>query len=350
MPLDESSRRRLDLIVQAGLTPSQSLAAARYLLDAVAAARSPGSLRVFDLTGDVVSLGRYHLAPEAVAGSTTTLVRRLSGGRAVPAGTGFVGMTLVLPHRAALVAGHPSALAPEQVMNRCVRGLLQGLEGAGVAAFYPGRDLVTVAGRTLGLVSFEVEPGGALLFEAVLASGRDFSLLAQLLDGADPTGIVPIRMVAPDETTSLARELGRVPETSEVARWMAAGYAARFDLSVVPSALPASDIPVVDAETWLGARRPRPELDRRGTTSTQLGVFEAHFGVREGALAQVVLAGDFIASSDTIARLEQALVGCAAERNAIDAVVRRVLAEDAHFILGIGPLATIADTFARGLA
>jgi hypothetical protein len=235
-------------------------------------------------------------------------------------------------------------------MNRCVRGLLEGLQSLGVAAFYPGRDFITVEGRTLGLVSFEVEASGALLFEAVLASGRDFSILPQVLDAADPRGVVPTRMFGPDETTSLARELGRVPDTAKLAQSIAAGYSARFGIVASPTVLSDSELPAFDADAWLRARGPIPGRERRGTTSTQLGVFEAHFNVRAGRLADVVLAGDFIASSATVGHLEEALAGCPAERGAIDAVVQRVLAEDAHFMLGIGPVATIADTFARGLA
>jgi hypothetical protein len=296
----------------------------------------------------VLSLGRYHLAPDPTPGRTTTLLRRLTGGRAIPAGTGFIGMTLALPHRAALVADHPSALAPEQVMNRCVRGLLAGLESAGVAAFYPGRDLVTVAGRTLGFVSFEVEANGALLFEAVLGNTGDFSLLPTLLDAADPRGIIPARLIGPDEATSLARERGRAAGVPEVAGWIAAGYRARFGTTAVASSLPLAELPAFDVDAWLATRRPNPLWDRRGTTSTQLGALDVHFSVREGRLLTVCLTGDFIAPAATVARLEEALVGCAATRDAIDAVVSRVLADDPHFILGIGPHATIAETVSGG--
>lgn len=350
MPPGELAGPRLEFLVQPGLDPAESLAVDRLLLDEVAAGRSPGALRVFDLAGEVLSLGRYHLAPDPAAESSTRLVRRLSGGRVVPAGAGFVGVTLVLPHRAALVGDEPSVLRPEQVMNRCVRGILEGLQRAGVAPFYPGRDLVTVAGRMVGLVSFEVEASGATLFEAVLASGRDFSIMAPLLDAVDPTGVVAAAMVRPDEATSLARELGRVPGTAEVAQWIQAGYAARSGVAGTPRASTGSVLPAVDTEAWLRARRPRPELDHRGTTRTELGVFESHFSVRAGRLGEVVLAGDFIASSAAVARLERELVGCPAEPGAVDAVVRRVFADAGSFILGIGPLTTIAETFARGLA
>src|SRR5437867_6171475 len=134
----------LGLLVQPDITPGTSLAWDRQLLGD---APQMGALRVYAFGGDVLSLGRYHLAPEA---GSVPLHRRHSGGRAMLAGDGFVGMALTLPHRSALVSHEPLALTPEQVMNRCVRGLLEGLKQAGVSAFYPGRDLLTVEGRSIG--------------------------------------------------------------------------------------------------------------------------------------------------------------------------------------------------------
>ena len=80
----------LDLIVQPGLSPNQSLAADRRLLDEARAGAA--SLRVYTLAGEVLSLGRYHLAPEPPAGCAVEIWRRHSGGRAIPWGEGFVGL------------------------------------------------------------------------------------------------------------------------------------------------------------------------------------------------------------------------------------------------------------------
>src|SRR5439155_1478387 len=126
----------------------------------------------------------------------------------MPWGEGFVGLSLVLPHRAALVASDPLALAPEQVMNRYVRGILEACELSGVPALYPGRDVITVQRRILALASFEVEASGALVFEAVIANGWDFSVLPGLLDRADPEGVVKAGMLTAEDTTSLARQPG----------------------------------------------------------------------------------------------------------------------------------------------
>src|SRR5690348_13847032 len=170
----------IDVIVQEGLSPAESLAADAAVLAEVLAStdRARGVLRIHTLAGDVVSLGRFHLAPaRPSADPTVAITRRRSGGRVVAAGEGFVGVTLLLPHRSALVGSDAEALGPTQVLNRCVRGLLGACEAVGVPALYPGRDLVTVERRMLGMVSFSVEPGGGLVFEAVLASSRDASVL-----------------------------------------------------------------------------------------------------------------------------------------------------------------------------
>ena len=50
------------------------------------------------------------------------------------------------------------------------RGILEGCKLAGVPAFYPGRDFITVNRRVFAWVSFEVEPSGVLLFEAIIAN------------------------------------------------------------------------------------------------------------------------------------------------------------------------------------
>ena len=106
----------LGLLVEPLTTPSASRAADRVLL-ARALARGHGTLRVSRVADDVLALGRWHLAP--AGGSAVALHRRLTSGRAAATGAGFVQVSLALPHRSALVADDPLALAPEQVLNRC---------------------------------------------------------------------------------------------------------------------------------------------------------------------------------------------------------------------------------------
>ncbi len=246
----------LDLIVQPRLSSRESLAADRTLLEEVAdpSRGRTGALRVYQLGGDVLSLGRYHLAPEPRPDAGVHVTRRRSGGRAVPWGEGFVGISLVLPHRSALTGSAP--LNPEQVLNRYVRGILAGCESFGVSAFYPGRDLVTVEGRMLGMVSFDTEASGALLVEAVLAVGRDFTELPRLLDRADPGGVIRAAMVTAGETTCLAARIGRTPDLAEMADRLRQGYEQRLGVGFAKRMQPVES--GFDEDGWLGQRFAKP--------------------------------------------------------------------------------------------
>ena len=355
MPLSPA----LPVLVESGLTPQASLARDRFLLDAVVAdpARWPAALRVYDVAGEAISLGRWQLAPTPPAGAGIALVRRHSGGRAAAFGTGFAGVSLVLPARGALLAP-AQALRPEQVMNRYVRGILGGLERQGIAAIYPGRDTITARRRLLGVVGFTETHAGAVLVEAVLATRGDPSALPHLLDRADPGGVVRTAMLTPAETTSLAAECGAGPALGDLADWLARGYAERLGAAPVSRTLDGEEAARVaelaatalaDA-SWLSARRPREGLDRRATATTMLGALDVHLAIgADGRVHEACLSGEMLAAEDTIPALETGLRGCAPDRSAVGAVVERVLAQPGQFLLGVGPTDTLVDTVMRAL-
>jgi lipoate-protein ligase A len=350
----------VDLIVEPDAAPAFSLAADRHFMHAVQrASRTRNAvLRVYSFRGDVLALGRYHVAPPEPAPAGVQLSRRQTGGRAIPFGDGFVGLSLVLPHRSALFSADPLTLAPHQVINRYVRGLLEGCKLAQIPAFYPGRDFVTVDGRILAMVSFEIDENGALLFNAVVANTRDFSVLPHFLETVDPTGIVKAEMLTPESTTSLARELGTRLSLADVAALLQRGYAKQFSLALEPHTLSTLEIQAIEAiaarefapETWLQSRQHRPELDHRASAWMQLGVFETQYSLEQDRfIKEIQFSGDFIANSSAITRLEHDLRLCPAEWRAIDAIASEIFSQPDHFILGIGRARAIADLIARGL-
>jgi lipoate-protein ligase A len=347
--------RPLDLIAAGASSPAASLAA-DDVLRRRAATTGRAVLRVWTLPGDVLSLGRWHLTPPGGAG--VRLLRRQTGGRVVPAGEGFVGLALALPHPAALVSDDPHALAPAQVPNRCVRGILDACTHAGVPAVYPGRDVVTVQGRIAAMVTFDVDAAGTCLFEAVLAVGRDFSLLPGLLDRADPTGVVRAPMLTPEHVTSLARELGGVPAFAQVVDWLRVGYADRLALAVACRALDRSETAEIEAATddwrdgrWLAARRPPEDLPHQASVAIDLGFLDVRCRLRGDRLDAVLLSGDLIANAAGVACIEAALCGLQPERAAVTAAVEHVLQDPRHFLLGLGarPAATVAEAVMRAV-
>lgn len=349
----------LDFLVQPQLAPAVSLAHDRHFMQAAtrASRTNIGILRVFDVAGEVLSIGRYHIVPGTPVTGIRALYRRFSGGRVVPFGDGFIGISLVLPHRAALFSDDPLALAPYQVPNRYVRGILEGCKHINVAAFYPGRDFITVGRRVLGLVSFETDASGALLFEAIVSNHRDFSVLPDLLNAVDPNGVITAEFLTPNDTTSLARELGVGLTIEEVADMVRRGFEAQFnlvcdshELSAIEKQAIAAVAPAYGDDRWLSERHLRPELTHFALERTQLGVFEARFELEQQRfIKEIVFSGDFIANSVGIERLESELRLCPAEWHAIDAVASDIFAKPENYILGIGRTHVIADTIGKGL-
>jgi lipoate-protein ligase A len=317
----------------------------RALLDA-SRAHGVGMAAIWRATRDAVALGRFHPVPEETRRAPDGPARRLSGGRAVPAGPGFVGLTLALPHRSALVGDAADALAPEQVLNRAVRGVLGALDALGVAARYPGRDLLTAGGRTIGAMAFEVAADGTTLIETTLAVERSFAVLPSLLERADPGGVVPVDMIAPDEATCVAALVGRAPDVDELADRIATGYRERLgiDCAAAPGAPPAA---AVDAD-WLAAGVVPPRLDRVASARTMLGRVAAHLALADdGRIAGARLTGDLIAPSACIEALERALVGVPPEPATVRGLVAATFAAPGAFLLGADPLADVAATIVR---
>jgi lipoate-protein ligase A len=339
----------VEVFAQRDLDPAASHAVDVELVERAPRDPRRACLRVYSLAGEVLSLGRYHLAPAGDPDAAVRLHRRLGGGRVLPLGPGFAVLSFVLPHKSALVADEPLALRPEQVLNRYVRGLIGGLRGLGVEAFYPGRDRITVDRRLLGLVSLEVDARGATVFEAVLALDGDWLCLSRLIAAVDRTGVLAAEELAAAQVTSLG-VLGTVPALDELARRLAGAYAEQFGVTLIPGIAPATPS---DAEpraaAWIAARRLTPELTRHAVTWGQLGVIEVYLAARGTAIADLLLAGDFIGDSPSLARLEHRLRGCALDRAAVAAVVESVYADPHTFLLGIGSLDALVDTIVRAV-
>ncbi len=337
----------VEVLAQRDLDPDASHVQDVRLLDLASQHPRRAWLRVYGLAGAVVSLGRYHVAPAGDPAACVRLHRRLGGGRVSPLGPGFVVLSLTLPHRSALVAEQPLALRPEQVLNRCVRALLAALRGLGVDAFYPGRDRINVEGRTLGLVSLESDARGATVFESVLAVDGDWVALPGLVAAVDRDGVIAVEEVPPEQVTTLAA-YGVTPTLDELAHCLAGSYAQQFGLELTAGT--ESTIPP-DGErrgaAWIASRRLRPGLDRHAIALGQLGVLEVYLSASGSTIADVLLAGDFIADSPSLERLEQRLRGCALAPAAIAAVVDAVYADTRSFLLGVGPLHVLVDTIMR---
>jgi lipoate-protein ligase A len=348
----------LACIVQPNVAPSFGLATDRYLLGTLGKTHRPrpGVLRVYSFPGDVLAAGRWHLAPPDAADAGETFTRRLTGGRALALGEGYLGISLLLPHRSALFDEEPLALAPFQVANRYVRGLLRALKSLGLPVFYPGRDLVTVNRRPIAAMSFETDEEGRLLFETILAVERPLGAVAQLLDRWDLGGVIKADLLALESGTSLSEEIGESLAVTDLGTLLCDSFAQQYDVGIEEATLAPLETQAVTAlaarenRLWITTRQLRPDLPLTGSSGIQTGVIEAHFALeQERFIKEVQLAGDFIANSPAIAALEYRLRLCPAEWTAIARVVDSVFVSPANYLLGVGRLRTVADTIVKGL-
>lgn len=329
-------KRILDFLVAPGIASSSAVAMDRACLQLVAEPGfdRAGVLRVSSMVGDEVSLGRYHLRPADTA-SSVFLHRRLTGGRALACGEGFVTVSLVLPDRGAL-SGQPAAsLQPSQVLNRSVRGLLEGCKHMTLPVIYPGLDAMTLRRLPFAYLSMEETPSGAVLFEAVIANTRSFSVLPKWLDALDPDGVVKVDMIDASSVTSLAHELQAELPFEDVASMVQLGYAKHFGITCEPAAPPVPSAHAVELADRRDAGR-QAGFAKYASERVQLGVLEVYLALTpQGAIADILCAGDFIANSAAIDALESRLRGCPVAASAIDRIVSDVFA-DPNFILGIG--------------
>jgi lipoate-protein ligase A len=343
-----------DAIVLPSIGSSDLLGLEQYLLEGVASQRLPPTLVIHSMPGRIISLGRYHLydGPERRGGVAT--MRRLTGGRVLGAGDGWISVALTLPSRTSMLDEEPKALKPEQVMNRYVRGLLAGLRDLGLDCFYPGRDSVTCDRREIGACSFESDASGALLFEASLGVNRGMEEVVHDLERLDPAGTLGCRMYSADNATHIARELRDELGFDRLSRALVAGYAAVLG-GVARREITADELSharrrggEMAASGWLARRQPQAERRVVGRLASQLGAVEAQVGLdTDGTIRHVTIAGDIIANSPGLVQFERELIGQPLELASVSRAVINTYAGGKNFILGIGELDNLVKLVAN---
>ena len=345
---------QLRFFCQDQISSSLSRATDQFFLQNVAETQT-AVLRVYTQPGDRVVLGRYHGVGTLFATDQVAVARRLSGGRVVPSGDGFVHFSLIVPHRSAPFSDEPYHLAPFQVLNRHVRGLLHGFKTAGIDIFYPGRDLLTVQQQPLGWISFTVEDTGAVLCEGGVSVQRDFSLLPYLLDRVDPHGTIPSQFFMHDQVTCITRLTGTAPTFPQMAHLIRRGYAEQPDFACIDKDLGHTESEQIDSmaaassDGGLYSWPLQSGLTFHATTPISLGNLDVRFTVTpEQTLKNIQLSGDFLAPPATIMLLQHRLRGCPLEYTALWEVAERTFLQPQHYILGLRHMRIVPDTILKG--
>lgn len=174
---------------------AQALALANAMLDR--ASEGEPVITASLLEGPAVVLGALQRAGRVVdlaacATMDTPVYRRCTTGTAVYIGQRAILWTLALPHVASLA---PDA-TPRTLLNRNVRGFLQGLSRGGATAQYFGREWIAILHRPAALLGFEA-----------LADGR---VVIEVFAGLDATIALPRELCAADEL-AIDRFRGKEP-------------------------------------------------------------------------------------------------------------------------------------------
>jgi lipoate-protein ligase A len=340
-----------DIVIVQGLEPWHLLGLEAHLLEKIGTGEARPFLLLCDTACDGLPLGRYHLyeGPAQRAGLSTW--RRLTGGRLVGSGHGWLNLALMLPSRDALLPAHDPRLKPDQVMNRYVRGLLAGLRELGLDCFYPGRDVVTFERREIAMCTFDTDASGAMLFEAVLAINRGMEEVVHELERFDPDGQLPCAMYGPDVATKLVRELDRDVTFAEVAGAIARGYSNllgggdRRELTALENAHAERRGAAMEQRGWLQLSTPDNLMSR---LASQLGTIEARAKISaDGAVESIGLFGDLIANSPGLALFQSEMIGRRLDLASVSTAVMKVFGHGDNFILGIGELANLVKLITR---
>jgi hypothetical protein len=333
-------------------------AATTFARDQVAmlACASDGNarLRLWKRPEPGLLLGRFHRAAAASKG----LSRRLSGGRIVPVGPGILCLTMVAP-TVDWFDPAGASLRPDQVLNRALRPLLTLLRERrrGIDAYYPGRDIVTAAGRALAHASFTVMRDGVAVVDVQVGETGSFAQLPPLLDRFDPTGVAGVDRGAFDASLSLVEaSASRVsPSASRPGAEEARGLDEwGVDFAATTSKDFGCDATVASGEEFptailadQGAARdfleepgppPGDHALRSAASVSMLGMVECVGRMRGDRVTGLRLTGDLLAPFHTLDDISAECENEPLRPADIRKALARALAQPRSFVLGVRDL------------
>ena len=343
----------LDVILAPALAPDDLLGLELHFLDAIGRRETPPVLLIYASPGRLVSIGRYHLYGGPAERDGINVTRRLTGGRVVGAGQGWLGVALILPTRTALLKEDVTRLKPDQIMNRYARGILTAMRAIGVECFYPGRDAITFEQREIAMCTFETDAAGAMIFEAAIAHNRGMEDLVHDLERVDPDGALACRMYDAASATKVVRELARDISFDELAGAIASGYRStlgetrRRELTAIETAQAQHRGTALGASSWLAGPATPPSLKLKNRIAAQLGAIEAAVALNAGGTIEAArISGDFIANSPAMAELESELRGRSLDLPSISHAVTKTFGHHDNFFLGAGELSNLVRLIA----
>jgi hypothetical protein len=298
------------------------------------------ALLVAGLEGETLLLGRHQRLASAISDRSDAIVRRSSGGRALQAGEGRIGIALALPGPGALTG---EQLGFDKVLNRAVRGLLTALtrSGARGGAHYFGRDVVSAQGQELARVGLDGTPRAAL-FEAFVAHTATLAIDPARVgypEHGDPRAAGP----AP---STLAVHRGAPLPPEALLEAIPAGYAQAHGLTLQP--LPLGALAETDIEP--PAHEEESGLSSSGVADIPIGFVEALVAIEGHRITRARLRGDFLAPAFAMRQLEASLAGAKLNLETLGPLVDAAFHQPGAFSLGLRELRVLAEALLAAAA
>ena len=292
-----------------------------------------------ELEERAIVLGAHQRPRNALRSEPVTsqprVLRRRSGGAALQVGQGVLYLALGLRERSLLMN-----CPPLRLLNRNVRGMLQGLRKSGLAVNYFGRDFISVEAAPVGYVGWDLNADGQVLLELFLSVDSLF-LLPETLDGYPQREQPALRGREP---TTLAACLQRSVEPEELARQIAHAYEHGFDVQLpqqpldAPRAALARSLADGFAVQWDDP----PTLCWSAPIEEAIGFVVAAVALDEqGQLSDLALRGDFFMDRGAEAALRDKLLGRRPGLQSVGAAIDATFAAGTHEIEGVRSLDTL---------
>jgi hypothetical protein len=324
------------LTIEQDARPDHALAVGAALAQTLSQTQ-PLALYAATLQGAALVLGRYQRVSQALprdsAGGTLVL-RRSSGGSTVHAGSGISYIALALHERSVLMK-----CPAQRLLNRNVRGALQGLRMAGVPANYFGRDFLSFEARPAVYVGWDEDEAGRVLLEFFVSDSRSCWLAAN--QSGYPARKEDVLRARLPTTLEEAEAHARGTQALEK---IAEGYAKGFNASWLrepsePSAVTVA-APVSEREelAQLGLSWSPPLEEAIGFVSAGVSLDAA------GKFSAVRLAGDFFAHRGCGAALERMLIGVTPTTDGVGRAVDAAYAASGHDVEGVRSMRSLQES------
>jgi lipoate-protein ligase A len=278
----------------------------------------------------------YHQDPEKevdlayCAAHDLPVYRREVGGGAVYLDAGQVFLQWIFH------AGHvPSSL--EERFELYIRPLAATYQALGIPAYHRPVNDVHVSGKKIGGTG-AAQMGSAEVLVGSLMFTFDKATMARVLKVPSEKMRDKVFESLEQYMTTMAEQLGRVPDRQTVLNEYTAQCAAALDAEIVPGRLTAAEAALAteldarfasDEWLYLGGRPQRSGVKihedvwvSEGMVKAPGGLIRATVRVRDGRIDDLALSGDFtVLPASSVAALEDALRGIAVAREPLLAVV-----------------------------